>query len=95
MKIKDEMIIAAERVLGKVFKYGLKCILIQTVLATVVRITKAAEGVCFSILSSFSWLLKTFPSMKVTLEKHFNIKSTYSWKFVANYARLVNVAASL
>jgi len=75
MKIKDEMIIAAERVLGKVFKYGLKCILIQTVLATVVRITKAAEGVCFSILSSFPWLLKTFPSRKVILEKRFNINT--------------------
>ena len=75
MKTKDEMIIAAETVLGKAFKYALKCILIQTVLATVVRITKTAEGVCFSRLSSFPWLLKTFPSMKVTLEKYFNINT--------------------
>lgn len=75
MKIKDEMIIAAEIVLGKAFKYALKCILIQTVLATVVRITKTAEGVCFSRLSSFPCLLKTFPSMKVTLEKYFKINT--------------------
>ena len=75
MEIKHEMIIAAEIVLGKAFKYALKCILIQTVLATVVRITKTAEGVCFSKLSSFPWLLKTFPSMKVTLEKYFKINT--------------------
>lgn len=75
MKIKDEAIIAAESVSDKVFKYVLKCILIQTVLATVVRITKIAEGVCFCIFSSLPWLLKTFPSMKVTLEKHFNINT--------------------
>ncbi len=75
MEIKHEMIIAAESVLGKEFKYELKCILIQTVLATVVRITKTAEGVCFSRLSSFPWLLKTFPSMKVTLEKYFKINT--------------------
>ena len=75
MEIKHEIIIAAESVLGKEFKYELKCILIQTVLATVVRITKTAEGVCFSKLSSFPWLLKTFPSMKVTLEKYFKINT--------------------
>lgn len=75
MEIKHEMIIAAESVSGKEFKYELKCMLIQTVLATVVRITKTAEGVCFSKLSSFPWLLKTFPSMKVTLEKYFKINT--------------------
>ena len=75
MKTKHEVIMAADSVSGKEFRYEVKFMLIKRVLATVVMITKTAEGVCFWMLSSLFWLLKTLPSLKVTLLKRFKTNS--------------------